>query len=394
MRILVLGGAGLMGEEIVNQLISRSDVQITVADAAANKLAKLSERLGSRVDTAVVNVDDSSGLVSEMKKADAVVSAVGPYYKYATKIIESSIAAHVNMVDIDDDFDATLASLKIDAQAKKAGVTVIIGCGASPGVTNIMARYGADKLDKVDEIRLYWAESATDPAGPAAMIHWFHITSGEVPMYINGDWVNVKGLSEPEVVEFMPPLGKLEVCYTGHAEPVSLPRFIKGVKDVTIKGAVFPSRMLDVYKTLSELGFGSAETFNLPDGYSIPVRELSVRLLRALPRFAPQFFLDLYNEEMARYAGCAGATKVVVSGQKDGDPTRYTYDLMTDSVRTGTATPAAVAALLLARGEVSKRGVMAPEGAFSPASFLKELKVPVNEIETRKRQIVNTAKLG
>jgi len=305
MRILVLGGAGHMGEEIVNQLISRSDIKITVADTAADKLAKQSQRLGSRVDTAVVNVDDSAGLISEMKKVNAVVSAVGPYYKYATKIIDASISARVNMVDINDDFDATLNSLQMDSAAQKAGVTVIVGCGASPGVTNIMARYGADKLDKVDEIRLYWAESATDPAGPAAMIHWFHITSGEVPMYINGEWVNVKGLSEPEMVEFMPPLGKLEVCYTGHAEPVSLPRFIKGIKDVTIKGAVFPSIMLDVYKMLSELVFGSAEIFNLPEGYSIPVRELSVRLLRALPRFAPQFFLDLYNEEMAKYAGCA-----------------------------------------------------------------------------------------
>lgn len=394
MRILVLGGAGHMGEEIVNQLIARSDVQITVADAAADKLAKLAEGFGSKVDTAVINVDDSNGLISQMKKADVVVSAVGPYYKYATKIIEASIAARVNMVDIDDDFDATLASLKIDARAKKAGVTVVVGCGASPGVTNIMARYGADKLDKVDEIRLYWAESATDPAGPAAMIHWFHITSGEVPMYINGDWVNVKGLSGAEVVEFMPPLGKLAVCYTGHAEPVSLPRFIKGLNNVTIKGAIFPSRMMDVYKILTELGFGSAETFNLPEGYSIPVRELSVRLLRAMPRFAPQFFLDLYNEEMSRYQGCAGATKVVVRGRKGGEFTEYTYDLMTDSVRTGTATPAAVAALLLARGEVKEYGVLAPEGAFTPALFLKELKAPINEVETRKRQIVNTAKLG
>jgi len=83
MHILVLGGAGHMGEEIVNQLISRSDTKITVADAADSKLAKLSQRLGSRIDTAVVNVDDSAGLISEMKKADAVVSAVGPYYRYA-----------------------------------------------------------------------------------------------------------------------------------------------------------------------------------------------------------------------------------------------------------------------------------------------------------------------
>jgi len=394
MRILVLGGAGHMGEEIVNQLISRSDVQITVCDAAANKLAKLASGLGSRVDTAVIDVDDANGLISQMKKADVVVSAVGPYYKYATKIIEASIAARINMVDINDDFDATLASLKLDDKAKKAGVTAIVGCGASPGVTNILAKYGADKLDKVEEIRIYWAESATDPAGPAAMIHWFHITSGAVPMYINGDWVDVKGLSGPEVVEFMPPLGLLEVCYTGHAEPVSLPRFVKGVKNVTIKGAIFPSRMFDVYKMLTELGFGSVETFNLPDGYSIPVRELAVRLLRAMPRFAPQFFVDLYNEEMSRYAGCAGATKVVVTGQKNGEITKYSYDLMTDSVRTGTATPAAVAALLLARGDVKHHGILAPEGAFTPASFLKELKVPINEVETIKRQVVSADKPG
>ena len=47
-------------------------------------------------------------------------------------ILKAAIEAHVNIVDIDDDFDATKDSLDLDKSAQKAGITAIIGMGASP----------------------------------------------------------------------------------------------------------------------------------------------------------------------------------------------------------------------------------------------------------------------
>jgi len=392
-HIVVLGGAGTMGSEVIRQLIRRSDAKITVADANSKALSRLAAELGDRIDTSVVDANDFSGLVQLMKGADVAVSTVGPFYKYGSKVVKASIAAGVNFVDIDDDFDATQESLSLDEEAKKAGTTAIIGMGASPGITNIIAKYGADKLERVNEIRLFWAESAIDPTGPAALSHWFHIISGDIPVFSNGDWVNVKGFSEPEIVEFLPPVGRLEVYYTGHPEPVTLPRYIKGVKNVSIKGALFPPGIMGLYKTLIDTGFGSPETFIVGEGVSMPFRELSSRIIRAMPRFAPEFFGEIFKEAIEKYQSCAGTFKIEVSGEKGGEEMKYVYDLLADSVSRGTATPAAMAALMLLEGKVKQKGVLAPEGALDANLFFAETtkEAQLRETGIRARTIGKTA---
>ena len=96
------------------------------------------------------------------------------------------------------------------------------------------------------------------------------------------------GFSEPEEVEFMPPLGKQTVIYTGHPEPVSLPRYIKGIKNCTIKGALYPAKMMDLYGMLIETGFGSRDNFIINENTSMPFRELAVKIIRNMPRPGPR----------------------------------------------------------------------------------------------------------
>jgi len=311
-----------------------------------------------------------------------VISTVGPFYKYAAAVIKAAIEARVNLVDIDDDFDATKDSLELDEAARKAGMAAIIGMGASPGVTNLIAKLGAGRLDRTDDIRLYWGESAIDPTGSAAMMHWFHITAEKVPVFIDGKWVEQQGFTQPEVIEFMPPVGKLEVVLTGHPEPVSLPRYIKGVKNVSIKGALYPPKMMELYRWLIDTGFGSNEQFKVNDEVSMPFRELAVRIIRSMPRFAPDYFKDVLDDALGKYEACAGTFKIVVSGQKGNSQVSITYDLMANNVAHSTALPAVMAALALAEGKVKSTGVMAPEGALDAAMFFEVMSKDAKVRET------------
>jgi saccharopine dehydrogenase (NAD+, L-lysine-forming) len=372
-KIIVLGGAGTMGSEAVKLLLERTDAEITVADASVKGLKRVEAELGKKVKTAGADVNDKESLVKLLKGADVVISTVGPFYKYAAAVIKAAIEARVNMVDIDDDFDATKDSLELDEAARKAGVAAIIGMGASPGVTNLVAKLGASRLDRCDDIRLYWGESAIDPTGSAAMMHWFHITAEKVPVFINGKWVEEQGFTQPEVIEFMPPVGKLEVVLTGHPEPVSLPRYIKGVKNVSIKGALYPPKMMELYRWLIDTGFGSDDMFKVNENVSMPFRELAVRIIRSMPRFAPDYFKDVLDDALGKYEACAGTFKIVVSGKKGDSHVTITYDLMANNVAHSTALPAVIAALALLDGKVRQSGVMAPEGALDAAMFLENL---------------------
>jgi saccharopine dehydrogenase (NAD+, L-lysine-forming) len=381
-KITVLGGAGTMGFETIKLLLERTDAQITAADASARGLKRVEGELGSKVKVALADANDHDALVKLLKGSDVVISTVGPFYKFAVKIIKAAIEARVSLVDIDDDYDATRDSLELDAEARKAGVAAIIGMGASPGVTNLVAKLGASRLDTTDDIRLYWGESAIDPTGSAAMMHWFHITAEKIPVYRDGRWEQVQGFTEPEVVEFMPPIGKLEVILTGHPEPVSLPRYIKGVKNVSIKGALYPPKMMELYRWLIDTGFGSRESFMVNENVSMPFRELAVRIIRSMPRFAPGYFKDILEDALGKYEGCAGTFKIVVSGKKGDRQMTYTYDLMADNVAHSTALPAVMAALALMDGKVKSAGVMAPEGALDAAMFFEVLSKDAKVRET------------
>lgn len=50
----------------------------------------------------------------------------------------------------------TQDALETDGEARRAGMTVLLGIGASPGLTNLLARHSADQLDEVDYIQTVW----------------------------------------------------------------------------------------------------------------------------------------------------------------------------------------------------------------------------------------------
>ncbi len=90
-------------------------------------------------------------------------------------------------MDINDDHDVAeklLLEGDCDARARAAGIRVIIGCGSTPGLTNVMARLLVDRLDKPTAIHL----STVVPfvpglLSPTVIDHMMHITSGEVVQF-------------------------------------------------------------------------------------------------------------------------------------------------------------------------------------------------------------------
>ena len=112
-----------------------------------------------------------------------------------------------------------------------------------------------------------------------------------------------------------------------------------------------------------------------------------------MPRFAPEFFGEILKEALEQYRSCAGAFKIEVTGGKGGEEIQYVYDLVADSVSRGTATPAAMAALMIVDGKVKEKGVLAPEGALDISLFFSELtkEAQLYEREIRTRRIGKVA---
>src|SRR5699024_3343104 len=145
------------------------------------------------------------------------------------------------------------------------GVTAIVGLGVSPGAMNVLARHGAERLSRVDEVHLRWAVSVTDVddiGASAAAHHALHMMEAPLPTFREGSSMLIEPFAEPETFDF-PKLGPQRVFHVGHPEPVTLPRYLSGLRVVSQKGSV--PGFNDVWELLYELGLTRREELRVGD---------------------------------------------------------------------------------------------------------------------------------
>ncbi len=182
------------------------------------------------------------------------------------------------------------------------------------------------------------------------------MTLGKVPQFIDGKLVQVEGGTEPVAEKFLDPLGTCYVRYVGHPQPLTLPKYIKGVKDVIIKGALIPKWVDELIKEQKETGLLSSDPVDVK-GTKITPYEVTLKLWEeTIPK-------DRDNGPQS------SGLKVIVKGTKGSDKVTYTAD-MVGRMAPGTGLPAAMAALMMDDGEVIEKGVVAPEGCIVPEKFI------------------------
>ena len=186
-----------------------------------------------------------------LKDYKLVVNNIGPYFEYLDWVPRASIEAGINYVDICDDHDATEIILNMHKKVEREGLVFRTGFGSSPGITNTMARIGASKLDKVNSIRVLWFVDTGETIGLGQLMHWTHIAMGKVPAYIEGKKQWVQALTGREIVHFPDPAGRVALYYTGHPEPVSIPRYIE-TNEVICKGGVRPESDIDITRAIDK----------------------------------------------------------------------------------------------------------------------------------------------
>jgi len=360
MRALIIGGVGGMGQGVARDLVKQEKVtNVILADLYPDP-ERLSKKLRESENTTLVKMDvnDHAAMVKAFKEVNVVINTAGPFYKTAVPVAKAAVEAKVNYIDICDDYEGTeiLFNSEIDRMAKEASITVLTGMGSDPGTNNILVKWYADRLDSVDEIYLYWVVSIAELAG-AAWDHSLHMTLGKIPQYINGELVYVEGGTEVVAEQFLEPLGTCHVRYVGHPQPLTLPRYIKGVKNVIIKGALIPLWVDELIKEQKDTGLLGTEPIEVK-GTKITPYDLALKLWEKIPEGrdnGPQ----------------SSGLKVIVKGEKDGRKVTYTAD-MAGRMAPGTGLPASIAALMMDAGHVTVKGVVAPEGCIDPDTFLGE----------------------
>lgn len=356
-----------MGNEAVRTLAAHPGVEeVMVADLNLEAAQALSASLGAPVQACRLDALDHQALVNAVRGYDAALGFVGPFVYFERRLAKAAIEAGVHYVSVADDFEAARAALTLDDAARGAGVTVITGLGNCPGLTNLLAKKGAQSMERPRRIHIAWFGGADDAGGYANYQHAVHIFCGRVPSFERGHEVLVRSGDGREMVEFPPPCGRLPVYYTGHAEPVTIPRNIPDLEEVTLKGGIWPNWLARAGISLVRAGLLRGERSQ---------KWWADFFYRVLPRL-PQGKCTV------------SGYRVDVWGEKDGQQVRHWYTGV-DRMKRITSIPAAVGAVMLASGEIEQRGVFAPEALLDPDTVLSRLEPYGIKIERHEPGVID-----
>ena len=355
MRIIVLGGAGDIGSRAVEELATTEGLQgLTIADLDTERAQALADRLENSVvklEVATVDATDHDALVETIRGHDVAASALGPFYRFEVPLAEAAIEAGADYCSVCDEFDATEAVFdRCDESAKENGRIVLTGLGASPGVTNVCVRYLADALDSVKRADVHVYLPLTAGGGEAVIRHLFHVISGKVGSWRGGERVDLRACSEAVKVAF-PQFGTIKLWNMGHAEPITVPRFIDGIEEVNFY-----------------MGFGRGSGL-----FVLPAR---MRFFDwpFLVRVSVPATLALERLTQPDEPG-VGAVRVDVWGEKDGAESHQML-CGVGQMREVTGICLAVGAVMLTKKEVTvgSGGVFAPEACLEPRKVLEAMR--------------------
>lgn len=324
--------------------------EVTVADAREEALARFSPT--GRLRTLRAELGDPASVKRAIEGYDLVLGALSSHLGLQT--LRAVIEAGKTYCDIS--FMAEEAT-DLDALAKEHGVTAVVDCGVSPGVSNVAIGWAVAQLDVTERIEIlvgglpvarHWPYEYKAPFAPHDVIEEYTRPSRIVE---NGHVVIREALSEPELVEFEG-VGTLEAFNTDGLR--SLIRSFPQVPDMREKTLRYPGHIA-LMRVLRETGFFSKDELEVNGAR---VRPLDVTAALLFPKWS-------FAEREGDFTVC----RVAVSGKKQGKSRRYTWELHdvyhaatgVRSMSRCTGFPATIMARMLAEKRFAEPGVHAPE---------------------------------
>ncbi len=391
MRIAVIG-AGAMGRWAVKELgVSPRVDEVVVGDINPEQArAVATVQGGDKARPVTVDASDQGSVQAVIAGCDAVVNATQHFWNIT--VMHAAAGAGVHYTDMGGLFYVTKRQLELDDEFRKAGVTAVIAMGGAPGVTNILARYGAERLDTVEEAHAYCGNvDHTDWSGYKGWVVPYSLEtlcdefSVPAPQFVDGEWdESVIGGEGVAAVDFGEPAGTLEAHHTIHSEPAT---FWHAWKDKGLKSATFrlslPEEFTAQMRFLNRIGMTRTDEIEVKGGKVRP-RDVLLKVVAEIPK-PVGVVLDDVDYLMS-----------VVRGTKDGRRLEWRVRAIVPAHKehgagggdVDTGIPPAIVAQMMAAGEIAGPGVYVPEQIVPCERFFAEFARWGATVDAQRREIV------
>ena len=245
---------------------------------------------------------------------------------------------------------------------------MIMGLGASPGILSVLACSAEQRyFDSLDKAIFYFACDNKEPGGPAVLGHMLECVDN-APYIKDGKLFNEPSFREEWDFDFGEPYGVRKVARIGHPEVFTFPRYSPEIQDVSVRFSLEPLSAYEGFRDLCLSGLTSDNPLNI-NGNPVSPRDFSLAVLLAQKATQPVMTKEELKEFLKGVTACA-ATEL--HGKKDGKYISYVGRLA-GNMAPLTAIPLILGAEMLAKGEITKKGIMVVEEAIEDANkFVKE----------------------
>jgi saccharopine dehydrogenase-like NADP-dependent oxidoreductase len=372
MKIVVLGGLGLQGRAAIADLVASGVDEVVCVDMAADGAARLTGLTDlSRVRFVVPEGPIGTALAAVLADADAVVDLLPqPLMREA---VQAAIATRTPLVTTN--YGKAIADL--GPAAEQAGVPIMPECGLDPGIDLVLYARAARQFDAITTIDSYCGGLPEPKAAVKPLcykVSWnFDMVlvsqNRDSVMIEDGRHVPVPAASQhdnPFIHEIeVAGLGRLEAFPNGDAlhyvEMIPAARGLRRSGRYTLRWPGWSA----FWAPLKQLGFLSGDKVA---GTDLSPREFLGRLL------APQLQYGPGEKDLC-------VMRNVFSGLEGGRAKTVTSDLIIErdlasglfGMSLGVGYPASIVAQMLARGEISKAGILNPLLHVADGPFFDEL---------------------
>ncbi|AEH87574.1 saccharopine dehydrogenase family protein [Mesorhizobium opportunistum] len=372
MKIAVLGGLGLQGRAAIADLVASGVEEVVCVDTAPDGPARLDGLADlSRVRFVVPEGAIGLALTTVLADVDAVIDLLPqPLMREA---VQAAIATRTPLVTTN--YGKAIADLA--PAAEQAGVPIMTECGLDPGIDLVLYARAARQFDAITAIDSYCGGIPEPKAMAKPLCYKVSWNFDMVLVSQNRDSVMIEDgqrVAVPAGQQHHNPfiheievagLGMLEAFPNGDAlHYVEMLPAAKGLRRSGRYTLRWPGWSA-FWAPLKELGFLSEE--KVPGTGASP-REFLGRLL------GPQLQYGSGEKDLC-------VMRNVFSGIEDGRAKTVTSDLIIErdlasglfGMSLGVGYPASIVAQMLARGEITKPGLLNPLLDVPDISFFDEL---------------------
>ena len=383
MKAIVLGGGGILGLSLLVYLKQQEAItEILVTDIQEKVIRERIKWLNDlRFKVGVVDVHDDNSLVRVIHGYDLVLNVSRS--KDKTVAMKAALEAGSHYIDCGvEQIDEKLA---LDEEFRKKGLLAVFDMYFSPGLHNMLAAYAVNQLDKVESVDFRWAVVDIVPAsehsrklygGFSLGGYILHHYTRPSKRWENGKMIELSPRDEPEPFTFRGAIGTALVAGLPGDSMCDLAKVRPDIPSISFKEAL-GTEMDQSCQLLVSLGFNREEPVDIGGQKVSPWAVLQWMANNQPPesKKAPDI----------RHGGCA-----IVRGVKGGQTVEYCVEawpsesLVQRHKDMGCAkyggpggifrcgSPMGSLAVLVARGQITSRGVFLPEAVVPAKEFLDQ----------------------